>query len=174
MQDDANKKDHGRRTKTYGRRKGKRMRHGQEQALAESLPRISVKVSKPISRETLNFPRHMNRLRLEIGFGSGEHLLHLAAQHPNIGFIGCEPFLNGVSTLLRSMSRLEIDNIRIHAGDAMDVVELLPDHSIELVYLLYPDPWPKWRPAQATLCQRRSIIQFSPNNDPRWQTAFRH
>jgi len=84
-------------------------------------------------------------LWLEIGFGGGEHLAHLAGAHPDIGFLGAEPFVNGVAALLARVEAAGLANVRVHPGDARDLVDLLPDGALARVYLLYPDPWPKTR-----------------------------
>jgi tRNA (guanine-N7-)-methyltransferase len=85
---------------------------------------------------------------LEIGFGGGEHMIAEAAAHPEIGMLGCEPFVNGVAKLLAAIDRAGATNLRVHAGDARDVLDVLPGAGLDRVYLLYPDPWPKrkhWR-----------------------------
>jgi tRNA (guanine-N7-)-methyltransferase len=82
---------------------------------------------------------------LEIGFGGGEHLIWQAQHHPNIGFIGAEPYVNGVVKLLSHLKAAQTSNIRIYTGDARDVLEALPDASIGRVFILFPDPWPKTR-----------------------------
>lgn len=82
---------------------------------------------------------------LEIGFGSGEHLAHQAERNPDVGFIGAEPFLNGVATLLGKIRKAGVTNIRVHAGDARDLMDVLPEGSVAKAFLLYPDPWPKAR-----------------------------
>lgn len=82
---------------------------------------------------------------LEIGFGGGEHLAWQGAQHPRIGLIGCEPFVNGVSSLLHQIEQQGLDNIRIHPDDARPLIDALPDASIDRCFLLFPDPWPKAR-----------------------------
>jgi len=84
-------------------------------------------------------------LRLEIGFGSGEHLLHIASASPRAAFIGCEPFINGVASFLGKLRKASLTNIRIHPGDVRDVLDILPPGSLDRVYLPYPDPWPKRR-----------------------------
>ena len=86
--------------------------------------------------------------RVEIGFGGGEHLAAQAAARPNTGFVGCEPFLNGVVQALGHLAEGGQENVRLHMGDALDVVERLPDASVSRVYLLHPDPWPKARHAK--------------------------
>ncbi len=87
-------------------------------------------------------------LELEIGFGAGEHLAGQAAMRPGTGFIGCEPFLNGVVGALGHIRDGGLENVRLHMGDALDVLMRLPDASLERVYLLHPDPWPKARHAK--------------------------
>ena len=82
---------------------------------------------------------------LEIGFGGGEHLIHQAKANPDLGFIGCEPFVNGVAMLLGKIEREGINNIRIYPGDVRDLFDVLPARSISKTFLLYPDPWPKKR-----------------------------
>lgn len=82
---------------------------------------------------------------LEIGFGGGEHLAHQAGLNPNTGIIGCEPYMNGMAELLRHIDENNLDNIRVYNDDARLLVDLLPDASIERVFILYPDPWPKMR-----------------------------
>ena len=85
---------------------------------------------------------------MEIGFGSGEHLAAQAEARPGTGFVGCEPFLNGVVGALQHIRDRGLSNVRIHMGDALDVLERLPDALLERVYLLHPDPWPKARHAK--------------------------
>jgi tRNA (guanine-N7-)-methyltransferase len=88
---------------------------------------------------------------LEIGFGSGEHLLWQAAQNPDIGFIGCEPFINGVASLLGAIEDRGLKAVRVHDGDAREVLSLLPDGGIARAFILFPDPWPKKRQAKRRL-----------------------
>ena len=129
----------------YGRRQGHRLRGGQEALVAELLPEISV-AGGPLDSATLFGDERP--LHLEIGFGSGEHLADQAQAHPETGFVGCEPFLNGVVAALQHIRDRDLTNIRIHMGDALDVLERLPDASLDRVYLLHPDPWPKVRHAK--------------------------
>jgi len=82
---------------------------------------------------------------LEIGFGGGEHLATQAARHPDVLMIGCEPFLNGVASLLRHIDEMDLRNVRIHADDARAVVQALPDASLDRILILFPDPWQKAR-----------------------------
>jgi len=94
---------------------------------------------------TALFPRAMNAYWLEIGFGAGEHIAWQAARHPEIGIIGCEPFVNGVASLLHLIGNGGLENIRIHPDDAGPLIDALPDGSIDRCFLLFPDPWPKTR-----------------------------
>jgi len=90
---------------------------------------------------------------LEIGFGGGEHLVAQASAHPDARFIGVEPFLNGVASCLRHVEEANVSNVRIHNGDARDVIARLPDASLNLCYILFPDPWPKARHHKRRLIQ---------------------
>ena len=130
----------------YGRRTGHALRKGQAVLVDELLPRVAVPAAGPIDATSLfGAPRPM---ALEIGFGAGEHLAAQSAAHPDTGFIGCEPFLNGVVGALNHIRDGALDNVRLHMGDALDVLERLPDASLSHAYLLHPDPWPKFRHAR--------------------------
>ncbi len=109
------------------------------------LPRLALDLSKPMDDPSALFEAPVRETRLEIGFGGGEHLIEAAAREPDVGFLGCEPFINGVAKLLSGIERRGLRNIRLHRGDAIEVVDRLPDASVARVYLFYPDPWPKRR-----------------------------
>ena len=129
----------------YGRRSGHKLRKGQAELLETRLPQLGVP-DGPLSAQTLfgdNRP-----LEFEIGFGSGEHLAAQAANRPGHGFIGCEPFLNGVVAALAKVEEGKLANVRLHMGDALEVLARLPDASLTRLYLLHPDPWPKARHAK--------------------------
>ncbi len=126
----------------FGRAKGKKLRPGQESNIADLLPTLQVDASLP--PEQL-FGRPMRELWIEIGFGGGEHLAHRARENPDIGIIGCEPFINGMAKLLAVISQENLDNIRLWQRDATELLPFLPEASFETIYLLYPDPWPKRR-----------------------------
>ena len=130
----------------YGRAKGKKLRAGQQALVDALLPQVAVPAEGALSAAALfgdDRPLH-----LEIGFGSGEHLAYRADLLPDHGFIGCEPFLNGVATALGHIRDGGLGNVRLHMGDALDVLARLPDASLSFVYLLHPDPWPKARHAK--------------------------
>jgi tRNA (guanine-N7-)-methyltransferase len=131
----------------FGRRKGKRLRAGQEQRLAELLPTLRVALpalGRKLDPTTL-FPHPVDELRLEIGFGGGEHLAAQAGRAPGTGFIGAEPFVNGVVKLLRAVDEAALRNVRVWDEDVTALLSALPDACLARVDLLYPDPWPKRR-----------------------------
>lgn len=122
----------------YGRRKGKPLRRHHLELMEQLLPKIAVDLADPLKGTG---PRRW----LEIGFGGGEHMAHQAALHPDVTMIGAEAFRNGVAKALAHMEAGALKNLRIHHGDARALLDALPDNSMERVYLLYPDPWPKER-----------------------------
>jgi len=130
----------------YGRSSGHKLRKGQQELVEMLLPQIEVPEEGEIGSTRLFSDDRI--LHFEIGFGSGEHLADRADMLPDHGFIGCEPFLNGVVGALAHIREGELTNVRLHMGDALEVVERLPDASLERVYLLHPDPWPKARHAK--------------------------
>jgi tRNA (guanine-N7-)-methyltransferase len=105
------------------------------------LPRLRIDPREPLRA----FASPISALRLEIGFGGGEHLAAQARENPGVGFIGCEPFVNGVAKLLAIIDREGLKNIRVWDADAAELIGLLPPGSLASVDLLYPDPWPKRR-----------------------------
>jgi tRNA (guanine-N7-)-methyltransferase len=130
----------------YGRSSGHKLRMAQQELVDHLLPALSVPDEGEITSVRLfgdDRPLH-----LEIGFGGGEHLAHRADLLPDHGFIGCEPFLNGVATALAHVRDQRLANVRLHMGNALDVLRRLPDQSLTMVYLLHPDPWPKARHAK--------------------------
>jgi tRNA (guanine-N7-)-methyltransferase len=136
------------RRKFYGRRKGRQLRQGQQALIDDLLPRLTIPLPKSglLDPATLfaNAPR---QIWLEIGFGGGEHLAQQAKANPEIGFIGCEVFENGVASMLAHIRDEELANIRLHPEDARDLLAVLPPRSISRLFLLFPDPWPKKRHA---------------------------
>jgi len=139
----------------YGRRQGHVLRAGQAALVDELLPRVAVPTEGPLTAERLF--GDARPLQVEIGFGAGEHLAAQAAAAPTTGFIGCEPFLNGVVGALGHIRDGALGNVRLHMGDALEVIERLPDASLERVYLLHPDPWPKARHAKRRMMNHGPI-----------------
>lgn len=122
----------------YGRRKGKPLRRRHSDLMESLLPQVALDLADPLAGAAA--PRW-----LEIGFGGGEHLAHQAQLHPGVALTGAEAFLNGVAKLLAEIDERGLRNVRVHYGDARALLEALPDQSMERIYLLYPDPWPKER-----------------------------
>lgn len=134
----------------YGRLKGKSLKKSQERYIAEDLADLSpgpVSWDDNPDRDPLDLEALFRGkpVWLEIGFGGGEHLVHQAAQNPDVGIIGCEPYINGVAMLLGKIRRAGVDNLAVHPGDARDLFDVLPAASVDRAFLLYPDPWPKAR-----------------------------
>jgi tRNA (guanine-N7-)-methyltransferase len=130
----------------YGRRSGHKLRDGQAALVDALLPALSVPETGPVTAALLFGDERP--LHFEIGFGSGEHLAYRADLLPDHGFIGAEPFLNGVATALGHIRGKRLANVRLHMGDALEVLARLADASLRFVYLLHPDPWPKARHAK--------------------------
>lgn len=146
----------------FGRRKGHSLRSRQLDLMATLLPRLALRLGEPPPNELAElFPRQPESVRLEIGFGGGENLAAEATAHPQVGFIGCEPFVNGMAKILASIDAGAIDNIRLYAGDAIDLLAWLPDASLDEVDLLYPDPWPKRRHWKRRFVQDRTIAMLA-------------
>ena len=139
----------------YGRRQGHPLRAGQHALLRDLLPRLAVPAAGPL--DAVRVFGDDRPLALEIGFGRGEHLAAQATAHPEIGFVGCERFLDGVVGLLLHVRERGLGNVRIHMGDALDVLDRLPDASLAAAWLLHPDPWPKARHAKRRFMNRGPI-----------------
>lgn len=151
MQDTpANPARFGRRN-IYGQRRGARLRKSHREYLREDLATLTpagVSPKENPERHPLDLPRLFGRdceVWLEVGFGSGEHLAYQAAKHPEVGFLGCEPYFKGVAKLIGQAKDQDLTNIRIYAGDVRDLFDVLPPASLFRAYALYPDPWPKKR-----------------------------
>ena len=138
--------DHRRRL--YGRRLGRPLKPGRESALAEWLPRLRVTVPNQGKLDPAAlFGASVDEVWLEVGFGSGEHLLAQARANPRVGIIGCEPFINGMAALLAEIARepAHAANIAVLMDDARPLIAALPDGALGRVFVLFPDPWPKAR-----------------------------
>lgn len=128
----------------FGRRKGKALRERQAEGMATLLPqlKLDLQAQAPASLAEL-FPAQVENIRMEIGFGGGEHLIHRAQENPTTGFIGVEPFVNSMAKLITRVEDLGLKNIRVYDDDATQVLDWLPEASVGRIDLLYPDPWPK-------------------------------
>ncbi len=133
----------------YGRIRGKTLRTSQKTYLAEDLDALTLhgvtRADNP-GRAAADLSGFAGKpLWLEVGFGGGEHLVHMAARYPEIGLIGCEPFVNGIAMLLGKIRADVVTNLAVHPGDVRDLFEVLPAGVIQRAFLNYPDPWPKAR-----------------------------
>lgn len=143
----------------YGRSSGHKLRKAQQELVERLLPVLTVPNEGEITSERLF--GNERPLHLEVGFGSGEHLVFRADLLPDHGFIGCEPFLNGVATALRHVEERNLTNVRIWQGDALDVIRRLPDGALSFLYLLHPDPWPKARHAKRRMVNDGPVDLFA-------------
>ncbi len=146
----------------FGRRKGHRLRSHQTNLLDTLLPRLALDVSAPPPAELSHlFPVPVDEVCCEIGFGGGEYLIAQAESHPHTGFIGCEPFVNGMAKALAAIDARGLTNIRLHLGDAVPVIDLLLDASLASIDLIYPDPWPKRRHWKRRFVQERTVADMA-------------
>lgn len=146
----------------FGRRRGKRLRSSQEAAIQELLPRLFLDPGTPTPKDLkVFFPRPVEEIRLEIGFGGGEHLLSEIARNPSIGFIGVEPFVNGMAKLLSGLEGKVPANLRLYNDDVIHILDWLPDSSLFQIDLLYPDPWPKKRHWKRRFVSQENLDRFA-------------
>jgi tRNA (guanine-N7-)-methyltransferase len=140
--------------RSFGRRHGRVLRDWEEEVFREVLPgcRLNLPEGEAPVDTTALFP-DAREVWMEIGFGGGEHLAAQAANHPEIGFLGCEPFDKGVAKLLRSVREEQLTNIRVFMDDARLLLGRLPEASLGRVFILFPDPWPKARHHKRRLVQ---------------------
>jgi tRNA (guanine-N7-)-methyltransferase len=142
----------------YGRRKGHPLRPRQAELLESLLPRLALDLSAPAPAGLASlYGPGVDVVRLEIGFGGGEHLIAQAQAYPGVGFIGCEPFVNGMAKALAAINALGLANIRLHHGDAVPLLAWLPSASLQRIDLIYPDPWPKRRHWKRRFVQDGSV-----------------
>jgi tRNA (guanine-N7-)-methyltransferase len=179
----------------YGRSKGKPLRAAQAALVETLLPQIAVPADGPVTAERLfgdppagtasdgrraapsaGKGSEGRPLHFEIGFGGGEHMAARADMLPDHGFIGCEPFLNGVAQALTHIAptpdRPGLTNIRIHHGDALDVLRRIPDGALSFVYLLHPDPWPKARHAKRRMMNDGPLALIAAKLKPGGEFRF--
>ena len=153
--------DDARRRTLHGRRRGKKLRAGQQSLLDTLLPRLLLAL--PADAAKIDLARAFggslptDGIWLEVGFGAGEHLVWQAEQHPGVGLIGCEPYLNGVAKCLAHIERSGATNIRLFTDDARFVMAALPPRSLSRAFVLFPDPWPKTRHHKRRFVQRENL-----------------
>ena len=146
----------------FGRRKAKSLKPSQAKLMNEFLPRLKLNLNKPAPLEIGSlFDNEAQKIILEIGFGGGEHLVQRALEQPRCGFLGCEPFINGMAMALSAISENHLGNIRLFDEDATRLLDWLPSNSIHQIYLLYPDPWPKKRHWKRRFVNRKNLQRFA-------------
>lgn len=148
----------------FGRRQGKPLRETQEERRQTLLPRLKIDLEQPAPADpALLFSEPVENIRLEIGFGGGEHLLHEAQQYTATGFIGVEPFVNGMAKLLAGLENNEAlqTRLRLYDDDATALLDWLPEKSISHIDLLYPDPWPKKKHWKRRFVNQKNLSRFA-------------
>jgi tRNA (guanine-N7-)-methyltransferase len=155
--------DEARRSRAFfGRRKGHALKPQQAALFETLLPRLEISLETPCPADLATlFPAGAEATRVEIGFGGGEHLVAEAERSPSTGFIGVEPFLNGMAKALSAIAARDLKNIRLHFGDAIFLLDWLPAGTISRLDLLYPDPWPKKRHWKRRFVQGSTISRMA-------------
>ena len=140
--------------------------------MAACLPQLLIVLDQPRLDLAAQFAFKATGYRLEIGFGGGEHLLKRALENPGTGFIGCEPFVNGMAKLVMEIDRLQIRNIRVYDNDATKLLKRLPPGSLKAIDLLYPDPWPKRRQRKRRFVSEEALALFAAVLEPQGMFRF--
>src|SRR6478672_9308260 len=157
----------------FGRRKGHKLRPHQADLIEHLLPRLSLDIAGPSTPDPADlFDPPADEIRLEIGFGGGEHLIAEARAFPNAGFIGCEPYVNGMAKILTQIEAHNIGNIRLFAGDATELLAWAPPHSLARIDLIHPDPWPKRRHWKRRFVQDATIAAMARALKPDGEFRF--
>jgi tRNA (guanine-N7-)-methyltransferase len=157
----------------FGRRKGHKLRAHQADLIAHFLPRFALDITgTPATDLGALFDRPVDNVRLEIGFGGGEHLTAEAQAFPDTGFIGCEPYVNGMAKILTLIEAGNVGNIRLFAGDAAELLAFLPARSLARIDLIHPDPWPKRRHWKRRFVQDTTIVAMARALKPGGEFRF--
>ena len=146
----------------FGRRKGHALRAHQAALFSTLLPKLALDLSKPAPSDPRRlFGIAVDEVRLEIGFGGGEHFVAQALANPRVGLIGIEPFVNGMAKALAAIEQHKLANVRLSSEDASRVVNWLPAANLSRIDLLYPDPWPKRRHWKRRFVQDESLARLA-------------
>lgn len=157
----------------FGRRKGHKLRSHQADLIEHLLPRLALDIAGPSPPGLTDlFDPPASEVRLEIGFGGGEHLIAEALAFPDTGFIGCEPYVNGMAKILTQIEAHNIGNIRLFAGDAAELVAWTPARSLVRIDLIHPDPWPKRRHWKRRFVQDASVAAMARVLKPNGEFRF--
>ena len=159
----------------FGRRKGHKLRPNQARLLETLLPQLALDLSRPAPAPlSALFPVPVTNIALEIGFGGGEALIAQARERPDTGYVGVEPFLNGMAKALAAIESNNLRNIRLHFDDAADLIAWLPEMSLARIDLIHPDPWPKRQHWKRRFVQDEMVAQVGrilrPGSDFRFVT----
>lgn len=150
------------RHRLYGRAAGKPLSKRQQALIDDFLPTLAIPESAPGALAPISLFKPTTREAwLEIGFGGGEHLAGQAAKNPDVGIIGVEPFIDGVAKLLTALEECETTNVLVRRGDARDLVAQFADSSLDRVFILFPDPWPKTRHRKRRLVQPDFVVELA-------------
>lgn len=146
----------------YGRRNGKPLRPHQRFLRKDLLPQLKLDLSQPAPQDMRTlFMAPVEKVRLEIGFGGGEHLIHEATRKPEAGFIGVEPFVNGMAKMLGAQDANPLANLRLFDDDATLVLDWLPDACLDGIDLFYPDPWHKKKHWKRRFVSEKNLTRFA-------------
>ena len=157
----------------FGRRKGHKLRAHQADLMGNLLPHLALDLASPADAVLpALFDPPIDDLRIEIGFGGGEHLAAEAKAYPRTGFIGCEPYVNGMAKILAAIEADNIGNVRLLAGDAAELLAWLPPSSVQRIDLIHPDPWPKRRHWKRRFVQEATIAAMARALKPGGEFRF--
>jgi tRNA (guanine-N7-)-methyltransferase len=157
----------------FGRRKGHKLRLHQADLIEGLLPRLSLDITGASPPDLADlFDRPVDGVRLEIGFGGGEHLIEEALAFPTTGFIGCEPYVNGMAKILTQVEANSIGNIRLFAGDAAELLAWAPARALMRIDLIHPDPWPKRRHWKRRFVQDATVAAMARALQPLGEFRF--
>lgn len=145
----------------WGRRQSRPLKAAQRQAMETIWPQVALDLPADSMIDLSQLFPNASDVWLEIGFGGGEHIATQALQNPNVSFIGCEPFINGVASLVSQIEDKNLHNIRIVKDDARLLLARLPDQSIGRIFVLFPDPWPKKRHNKRRIIQSETVETFA-------------
>lgn len=148
--------------KIWGRKQSRPLKDYQKNLVENLLPKLQVHLQQDTAVVLSElFPNPVKEYYLEIGFGGGEHLAARAVESSAAGFIGCEPFINGVASLLKHIDQQKIENIRIVVDDARLLLKSLPDQCLSRIYIMFPDPWHKKRHHKRRIVSPETIDNLS-------------
>ena len=157
----------------FGRRKGHKLRPHHARLIETLLPRLAIDLNKPAPAElSALFPVPVDDIQLEIGFGGGEYLIAQAQERPHTGFIGVEPFVNGMAKALAAIESGKLQNIRLHFDDAVNLIAWLPQSSLARIDLIHPDPWPKRRHWKRRFVQDAMVSRLARTLRPQGELRF--